>query len=130
MTSGDNVVRLKNLRIEKVFANVLSIFLTSCWGSQLERDVPGLAADHELVPRNVARGEHGLNRRADRPFGPLASVIDRRVDQIGPRAYSVRHGPFIRFVVGVSVLAEISANTNRGDGDSERRGSKPDSNPA
>jgi len=54
----------------------------------------------------------------------LASIIDRGVDQIDAGFNRMGHRSLIRFIVGVSALAEISANTKGGDGNPERGPSK------
>ena len=124
VSTTDDLIGSNDFLIDELPAHIAQVFVARRWRRAVERDVPALRAHHELLARRGTRGDDLLNRRTDGALGPLASVVDRRIDQVDARADRGVNGRLVRCVVRVRVVAQIRSDPDRRHGRTERGGAK------
>ena len=120
MSATNDLIGSHDLLIDELSADVCLVLVPRRRRRPIERDIPALGAHDELRPRDLARRQRLLNRGPDGMLGSLASIVDRRIDQVDAGRDRGANGRLIRRVVGVGAVAEVGADPDRRDRGPER----------
>src|SRR5687768_3804143 len=85
--------------------------------STFEGDVAALRADDKLLACRLSVDNGATHRLADRALGPLAPVIDGRVEEIQTSSYTGEQQLDVTLVFGIVAFTEICAHSDGRDGE-------------
>ena len=115
MATRHHIVRPHDSRTVILAVEEAAIAFLGRRRSPLERYVPAFRAHDDLFARNVTARDHGPQRIADRTLGALASIVDRRVEDIHSPLERGSHGCRVARVLGVLAFPEVCAQPERRD---------------
>lgn len=120
MSARDELVGMNDLLIHELALDVLLIRLSSRGRKAVERHVPDLGANDQLVPRRAPAGQQLSDRRSATPLRSLAPIVDRGVDHVDSARRCVVNRGRVRGVHVVGCVAEVGSDTDRRNAQAKR----------
>src|SRR5688572_28235707 len=113
MTTAGDILGGNDAGIHERLVEVPQVVLAACRGGGVQRDVPALRTDDDLVACGRSRRDRLAQYGADRALGALASIVDRRVDDVDASVERATHGYSVPRVIDIVAFAEIRADAQR-----------------
>jgi hypothetical protein len=114
VAAGDDVIGCHHSRTVVLVLEKSPVTLFRRGRSAIERDVPTLAAHHDLVAGDGSARDATAQRVTQRALRALAPVIDRGIQQVDPVRQRLRRGGSVARIFRVVAVAQIRSHAQRG----------------
>src|SRR4029079_7134223 len=105
MAAPNQLLAEDNLFFEKLALHILAVFLSRRWWSTIERNVPGLRADDDLVSLDDPGFDVAPDRGTDASFRSLRPIVESGIADIDPRSNCVLDCRRVRCVILIGSVA-------------------------
>src|SRR5687768_12154386 len=119
MSTGDDVIRGQQPRLEILAAKILLVRLAGGRRLAFERDVTAFGANEDLVARSVASRDREAQGTPHCPLGTLAAVVDRRIEDVDACGERACGGFLVRGIIVIIGLSQIGTEPDGRNGGTE-----------